>query len=228
MRPDGRWSRSADDSLPSLAGYGREGLLATKGISLCGSRAAGDTGLEFARAVGSFAAEHGLSLVSGYAKGVDMAGHVACVEAGGHTIAVLAEGLGRFRLRPELRAVIDPWDEELESHLTAVSEFEDNARWTVWRAMKRNVTICGLGQVLVAIDPGEKGGTLDAVKKAVKREMPVIIGWSEPARTHDHLVRELNEPNVSLVTNESDLLTAIDTALDPGESQAAVRQPNLL
>ncbi len=218
----------AGPDLSNLAVLGRTDRLHQSGIALCGSRAAGEHGIAFARAVGSYAAQSNLSLVSGYAKGVDMAGHVACVEAGGHTIAVLAEGLGRFRLRPELRAAIDPWDEELESHLTVVSEFEDRAPWTVWRAMQRNALICSLGRLLVAIDPGEKGGTLDAVKKAVKREMPVIIGWSEPGRTHDHLIRELNKPNVSFVTNESDLLTAIDTALEPGESQPAVSQPNLL
>lgn len=211
MRPDERWSRSADDPLPSLAGYGPENLLSTKGISLCGSRAAGDTGLEFARAVGSFAAEYGLSLVSGYAKGVDLAGHVACVKSGGYTIAVLAEGVGQFRLRRELQSLDD-----IEHHLTVVSEFEDNARWTVWRAMQRNTTICELGQVLVAVDPGEKGGTLDAVKKAVKRRMPVIIAWSDADADRDHLAK-LNLGGVSFVDSEPKLLEELQDALNRQE-----------
>ena len=168
--------------------------------------------MAFARAVGSYAAQAELSLVSGYARGVDMAGHVACVEAGGHTIAVLAEGLGRFRIRPELRAVTEPRDGELESHLTAVSEFEDLAPWTVWRAMQRNETICSLGRVLVAIDPGETGGTRDAVKKAIKREMPVIIGWSDVDAGRDHLAK-LELTGVPIVESESKLLKALQEAL---------------
>ncbi len=227
MRPDEPWSRSADDSLPNLAGYGREDLLATRGISLCGSRAAGDVGLEFARAVGSFAAELGLPLVSGYAKGVDMAGHVACVEPGGHTIAVLAEGLGRFRLRREMSAVMDPWDDDFEPHLTVVSEFEHNAGWTVWRAMQRNALICSLGRVLVAVDPGESGGTLDAVKKAVKRDMPVVIGWSNPERSHDHLQNLLTDPTVKIATTLDDLLAGIDAALEFDKVLPGVSQPTL-
>ena len=217
-----------DFRIDSLAVLGEKDRLHDYGISLCGSRSADERGIEFARAVGSYAAQADLSLVSGYAKGVDTAGHAACVEAGGHTIAVLAEGLSRFRLRPELRAVIEPWDDELESQITVVSEFEHRAPWTVWRAMQRNETICSLGRVLVAIDPGDRGGTLDAVKKAIKRQMPVIIVWSDPEQPHDHLARELNKPNVSLVTDEAHLLATIDTALEPGEPQPAVSQPKLL
>ena len=209
----------------NLSVLGQRDRLHEPGIALCGSRAAGERGIAFARSVGSYAAQAELSLVSGYAKGVDMAGHVACVEAGGHTIAVLAEGLGRFRLRPELRDVIDPWDGELESHLTAVSEFEDRAPWIVWRAMQRNALICSLGKVLVAIDPGETGGTFDAVKKAVKREMPVIIGWSDVDADRDHLAK-LELSGVSIVESESELLKALQDALNRRED--ATKPPEQL
>ena len=213
--------------LDNLAVLGRRDHLDQPGIALCGSRAAGEQGIAFAKAVGELAAAQDLSLVSGYAKGVDLAGHVACVEAGGHTIAVLAEGLGRFRLRRELRTVIDPWD-EVESRLTAVSEFEHTARWTVWRAMRRNALICSLGQVLVAIDPGDRGGTLDAVNKAIKQEMPVVIGWSDPEQNHNHLVGPLSSRHVSLVTNLDDLLNAVEAAILSNETRPLVSQPTLL
>ena len=206
---------------------GKRDWLSQPGISLCGSRSAGEGGIEFARRVGGLAAELELPLISGYAKGVDLAGHVACVEAGGHTIAVLAEELGRFRLRRELRAVIEPWD-EVESHLTVVSEFEHNARWTVWRAMKRNALICSLGRILVAIDPGDTGGTIDAVKKAIKCEIPVIIGWSNPEASREHLSPMLANPRVVLSSTQHDLLAAIEEALPADGTPPAVSQPHLL
>ena len=212
-------------SFDNLAVFGQRERLNDPGIALCGSRAAGEQGMAFAKAVGELAAVTDLSLVSGYAKGVDLAGHVACVEAGGHTIAVLAEGLSRFRLRRELRAAIDSWS-EVESHLTVVSQFEPNARWTVWRAMARNATICELGRVLVAIDPGEKGGTLDAVKKALKRDMPVVIAWSNPAMSHEHLDR-LEQDGARIVESELDLLAAVNNALEPRETDALPEQLQL-
>ncbi|MCY3568038.1 MAG: DNA-processing protein DprA [Chloroflexi bacterium] len=211
----------------NLAVHGHGSRLREPGIALCGSRAAGVDGIAFANAVGMFAAQADLSLVSGYAKGVDMAGHVACVEAGGHTIAVLAEGLGRFRLRRELRAVIEPRD-ELEQHLTAVSQFESNAGWTVWRAMQRNDLICALGVVLVAIDPGDSGGTHDAVKKAIKREMPVVIGWSDSDRDRAHVDLWLSKPRVWIASSEEELIAAIDEALTREAPTPEVSQPTLL
>lgn len=217
----------AEPDFGNLSVLGHRDRLYEPGIALCGSRAAGTKGITFAKAVGSLAVAMNLPLISGYAKGVDLAGHVACVESGGHTIAVLAEGMNRFRLRRELKAVIEPWD-DAETYLTVVSEFEDNARWTVWRAMKRNALICSLGRVLVAIDPGESGGTLDAVKKAIKREMPVVIGWSDSEQNHDHLDRLLENPNVMLITGEDDLIAEIERALETESPVPEVRQLNLL
>lgn len=227
MTADLTWSRTGTDSLPPLTGIGQRDRLDEPGISLCGSRDAGELGIQWAKAVGRFAADQGLNLVSGYAKGVDLAGHVACVEAGAHTIAVLAEGLGRFRLRRELRAVIEPWD-ELEQHLTAVSQFESNARWTVWRAMQRNDIVCELGQVLVAIDPGDSGGTHDAVKKALKREMPIVIGWSDPERDRAHVDQWLSKPRVWLASSEAELVATISEALTSEPPMPEMSQPTLL
>ncbi len=214
-------------SLGNLAVFGQIERLNDPGIALCGSRAAGERGIEFARAAGSFAAELNLPLVSGYARGVDMAGHVACVAAGGHTIAVLAEGLpDKFRPRRELQAAIEPWD-DIRDHLTVVSQFESNARWTVWRAMQRNDTICALGRVLVAVDPGEKGGTLDAIKKAVKRQMPVVIGWSKPEIGRQHLDQFVSQELVTIVDSEAALLEAIQVHLELAETSSE-REPEQL
>ena len=192
------------------------------GLALSGSRAAGEQGLAMARAMGRLASELELPLVSGYAKGVDLAGHVACVAAGGATIAVLAEGIDRFRPRRELLEAVESWD-DIWDRLTVVSQFESNARWTVWRAMARNATICELGRVLVAIDPGEKGGTLDAVKKALKRDMPVVIAWSNPAMSRQHLDK-LEPDGARIVESELDLLAAVNGALEPTEVHAPPEQ----
>lgn len=226
MTPSEQWVRHATENLPDLRGYGSEKLLDEPGISLCGSRGSGDLGLAFARAVGQLAAKMELPLISGYAKGVDLAGHVACVEADGHTIAVLAEALDRFRLRRELKELVDPWD-NIFDRLTVVSEFEPQARWTVWRAMTRNDTICELGRVLVAIDPGEKGGTLDAIKKAAKREMPVVIGWSNQLQSQDHLRSLLSKGSVMLITDEDELISATRQAVTEPAVQTDPQQAEL-
>ena len=157
--------------------HGNAGLLSTAGVGLCGSRDASDDGIALARAAGVAAAELGAPLVSGYARGVDTAGHVGALAAGGSTIAVLPEGIERFQLRAEYRELGSDLEE-----LTVISPFDREAGWSVQRAMGRNALICALSAVLVVVEPGESGGTIAAAREALrtsrdgrKQPQPVIL-----------------------------------------------------
>ena len=161
----------------SLDLHGRHDLLLRPGIGLCGSREASEHGIELAGAAGTVAADIDVPLVSGYARGIDTAGHVAALSASGSTVAVLAEGINQFRLREEYRGL----HEELDQ-LTVVSQFESAAGWSIRRAMIRNALICALSTLLVVIEPGESGGTIAAAREALrtsrdgrKQPLPVIL-----------------------------------------------------
>ncbi len=80
--------------------------------------------------------------------------------------------------------------------------------------MQRNAVICALGRILVAIDPGEKGGTLDAIKKALKRQMPVVIAWSNPDLSLHHLDPFASKERVTIVHSEDALIAAVHEALN--------------
>lgn len=142
---------------------GSANLLAVAGIGLCGSRDASADGIALARVAAAAAAELDLPLISGYARGVDTAGHVAALAAGGSTVAVLPEGIERFRLGAEYREL----GTDLEG-LTVVSQFPPSAGWSVQRAMARNALICALSAVVVVIEPGESGGTIAAAREALR------------------------------------------------------------
>lgn len=170
------WAASSAGA-DSLDLHGDAELLATPGIGLSGSRSASEHGVEIARMAGAVAADLNVPLVSGYASGIDTAGHVAALSASGSTIAVLAEGIERFRLREEYRGL----DVEIE-RLAVVSQFESAAGWSVRRAMARNALICALSALLIVIEPGESGGTLSAAREALrssrdgrKQPLPVIL-----------------------------------------------------
>ena len=153
----------ASKDVDSLDLHGRADLLSTAGLGLCGARDASQHGVELARVVGAVAAELRVPLVSGYARGVDTAGHVAALAAGGSTVAVLAEGIEQFRLREEYRGL----DATLDG-LTVVSQFYSAATWTVGRAMARNSLICALSAVVIVIEPGESGGTIAAARETLR------------------------------------------------------------
>jgi hypothetical protein len=104
--------RSFPGSPPALFCRGDVALLGDPAIGVCGSRNATTEGLSAARACGEDAARSRVTVVSGYAKGVDTESHTAAIKAGGRTIAVLAEGISHFKVCcvPSLprRSTVDP------------------------------------------------------------------------------------------------------------------------
>ncbi len=197
---------------PELYVLGDADTLSQPGVGLCGSRSASQAGIGLARSLGALAAELGIPLVSGYAVGADAAGHLAAIESGGHTTAVLAEGITKFRLRPEFLELIEPLD-----HMIVVSPFPPQARWTVVNAMQRNKTICSLSRLLVAIEPGEKGGTLNAAQEALRQGIPLIVAAPGNDQIPAHIAR-LVKRGATLAHSEDELVAAVERASQTAHS----------
>ena len=155
---------------PVLFVRGPYKLLSESGIGMCGSRRAADTSLHAAHACSETIAARHLSLVSGYARGVDMVTHVGALAHGGTTVIVLPEGIERFRVRRGEFA--DVWD---SSRVVVVSQFSPNQPWNAGAAMARNAVISGLSQALVVVEAADTGGTLAAGLHALERGQPVIV-----------------------------------------------------
>jgi DNA processing protein len=143
--------------------------LQSAGVGTCGSRNAGENGLRAASLCGEEAAAHDLSVISGYARGVDMATHIAALESRGHTVIVLPEGIERFRIKQG--AFAEAWD---PARVLVVSQFSPTQPWTAGSAMTRNLTIVGLALALVVVEAGERGGTLAAGLQAMEVGRPVL------------------------------------------------------
>jgi len=157
--------RVASDALKAVVGdsrlyaIGSVHLLGMKAVGVCGSRDASASALKWAYDFGREAAKHDVVVVSGYARGVDREAHRGALDGGGKTIAVLPEGIRHFRLVRELRPVAD-----LDRNLLALSAFEPDAPWEIWRAMARNRLIVGLSEALFVIEARERGGTINAAR----------------------------------------------------------------
>jgi DNA processing protein len=148
---------------------GAADLLTAQGIGMCGSRNASDEGLRAAVACGEVATQQGLTVISGYARGVDTATHVSALSSGGNTVVVLPEGINHFRVKRG--PVADVWNEE---RALVVSQFSPDRPWSAGNAMARNNVIIGLSLALVVVEASEKGGTLAAGAKALQLNKPVL------------------------------------------------------
>lgn len=120
-------------------------LLSGSAVALVGSRELGQENRKFAEAVGIFAAQKGLVLVSGNARGADRAAQNACLNAGGSVISIVADELTKHS--PKERTLY-------------ISEDGFEEPFSTQRALSRNRCIHALGQmVFVAQARLKRGGT---------------------------------------------------------------------
>jgi len=161
-----RWKeRLKEDCPPILYGCGDVALLARGGLAVVGSRHADDDALAWARHVGATAAEAGVAVVSGGARGIDDAAVRGSLESGGRASVVLADSLEREATNKANRQPI------VDKRLVIVSPYDPAAGFNVGHAMGRNKLIHCLADasLVVRCDSGS-GGTWSGAVEHLGRE----------------------------------------------------------
>lgn len=145
------------DSPGCLWAKGDLSILNTPAVSLVGCRELSEPNRVFARRVGELAAERGITLVSGNARGADREAQDACLNAGGRVISIVADSLDKYPGRNRLFLSEEDFDEP----------------FSALRALSRNRCIHALGtMVFVAQADLHKGGTWSGTVKNLR------FGWS--------------------------------------------------
>lgn len=164
-----------DQAPPVLYCWGNTELFESPGVGFCGSRNTSQKGVEVASDTAEQVAREGWTVVSGHARGIDIVAHKIALQSGGSTIIVIPEGFFNFRLREEIRKLVN------SRNTLVVSEFQPNSRWSVGNAMIRNQSICGLSDALVVVQAGTTGGTFEAGKFAQKVKVPLfVVEYDQP------------------------------------------------
>jgi len=124
-------------------------------VSIVGSRKASPLGLKRAAKLAAMLVERGVVVVSGLAEGIDTAAHLAAIEHGGRTVAVLGTPLDEC-FPAENQAL---QDRIMREHL-AVSQFAPGKRLGAKAFPMRNRTMALLSDATVIVEAGEKSGTI--------------------------------------------------------------------
>jgi DNA processing protein len=197
---------------PPLIFYkGELSILEFSAVGMCGSRAASEVGLRAARACGNAVAQEGLTIVSGYARGVDTETHLAALRSDGRTVIVLAEGILHFKVK---KAFVEDFDDR---RALVLSQFPPRQPWSAGAAMTRNAVIAGLGRALIVIEAHEKGGTIDAGLQALAMGRPVLALEFETGPTPEGNAR-LIEKGAIAVRRPAQLRAVIAALKDPASS----------
>lgn len=142
------------------------------GLAVVGSRKVTNDLLAYTRQVGHNSATNQEQIISGGAKGVDLAAMLGALEAGGNVVGVLADSLSRASIQREFRQGL------MENRLLLLSHVDPNAGFNVGMAMQRNKYIYALaGRALVVNSDLKKGGTWSgAVEQLTKYHfVPVYV-----------------------------------------------------
>jgi DNA protecting protein DprA len=160
---------------PVLYIWGNLNLLRQPSVGFCGSRNTSEKGVAVAEDTVTQITKREWSVVSGHARGIDYTAHTTALKNNGSTIIVLPEGFLNFRLRDELKELVN------EKNTLIISEFQPNAAWSVANAMTRNRTICSLSDALIVIQAGTTGGTFEAGKFALQVKVPLFVAdYADP------------------------------------------------
>lgn len=179
-------------------------LPAGPAVAIVGSRRADSYGREAAELFARTLAAEGVTVVSGFARGIDATAHRGALAAGGRTVAVLGCGLGVDYPRGH-----GPLGDEIATQGALVTEFPCSSPPRTWHFPLRNRSLAALAAGTLVVQAALRSGSLITAHHALDLGREV---WAVPGRIFDEgslgtnaLIRE----GAHLAQHPADLLEMI-------------------
>ena len=201
-----------DDAPPFLWAIGDIELLHRPLVSIVGARNASSLGTRMARALASGLGEAGFTVVSGLARGIDAAAHLATLESG--TIAVQAGGVD----------VIYPVEnttlaQDIAAQGLRISEQPMGLQPMARHFPSRNRIIAGLSRATVVVEAAAKSGSLITARDALDQGREVLAVPGHPFDARAAGCNMLIRDGAALVRNAADVIDQL------GPAKAAAASP---
>ena len=142
-----------------------------KGLAIVGARKATPYGAGCARRFARRAAQRGVTVVSGGARGCDAAAHEGALAAGGRTVAFLGGGCDRIYPREHaglFRRIV-------EGGGALVSENPWGFQPLGWTFRRRNRLIASLARATLIVEAGLPSGTFSTADEALSASRDVLV-----------------------------------------------------
>jgi DNA processing protein len=173
-------------------------------VALVGSR-------DMARRLARGLARAGVSVVSGGARGIDAEAHEGALEAGGHTVAVLASGVDQ----PTPGSNLDLFERILASGGALLSEYEDGTPALPFRFVDRNRIVSGLSDAVVIVRAGRGSGALITAGLARLQHRPLLAVPGDAGHPLSEGPLRLLREGARLAAEPADILGCLGLA--PGQ-----------
>ena len=189
-------------------------------IAIVGTRRCTDYGRQQAYRFAQELVQHGFTVVSGLAYGIDAAAHRGALEAGGRTVAVLGSGVNRIypTKHTQLARVII-------AQGALLSEYSLDAAPDASNFPERNRIVSGLSLGTLVVESHRKGGALITARLAVEQNREVFAVPSALGRKAGRGTNRLiQRGHAKLVIDIDDILDELGVEAMPPEPAADARE----
>lgn len=181
---------------------GRAELLRTDAVAIVGSRRPTPQGLDNARRLARQLGEHGWTVVSGLAAGIDGAAHAGALEASAGTVAVVGTGLDV--VYPHAHRALAA---RIAREGLLVSEFPLGMAPMPDNFPQRNRIIAGLSRGTLVVEAALRSGSLITARQATEAGREV---FAVPGSIHSQQARGCH----ALLRDGAKLVESVDDILD--------------
>ena len=182
--------------------------LSRRRVGVVGTRTATAGARRFARELGRALADHGVCVVSGLARGIDVESHAGALaaESRGAAGPAAVVASGPDVVYPREHAGI--WG-DVCARGVLISEFAPGVQPEPHRFPLRNRILASLSEVLVVVESRRTGGSMTTVREAMKRDITVMAVPGSPSNHASEGTNELLRDGCAPVTGAEDVLMAL-------------------
>ncbi len=180
-------------------------------FAVVGTRMASNYGQQTAFEISGDLAEAGLTIVSGFAPGIDTFAHESVIERKKRTIAVLGTGLDEKSIYP--RSNLELVKNILATGGCLISEYEPGTRGTKFTFPQRNRIVSGISLGVLVVEAKQRSGALITADLAKRQGRKV---FAIPGQIHSSNSRgphSLIKNGAKLVESANDILSALNLNL---------------
>lgn len=208
--------RHVDNPPPVLYIWGEIRPADVWSVAIVGTRRASTYGREVAFQLAKQLAQHGVTVVSGLALGIDTVAHKSALDVGGRSIAVLGSGVDQI-YPPENRGLA----RAMSGQGAIISEYALGVRPDAGNFPPRNRIISGLSKGVIIVEAGKRSGALITARFAVDQGREVFAVPGSILHPGSAGCNELIQNGATPLLSVDDVLEQLNIARVPHFHEAA-------